>query len=60
MRLLSRYFEELGDINEFLSAKPVKPKSFRLGSHGEGLPNLWGGALAWWRIAFAAMWVVNH
>ena len=37
----------LNSVSGFLSAKPVKPKSFRLGSHGEGLTILWCGALAW-------------
>ncbi len=43
---------------DFLSGKPVKPNSFSVGSHGEGLripafagTCLWGGALAWWHIA---------
>ena len=34
-------------LAECLSAKPVKPKSFRLGAHGEGLTILWCGVLAW-------------
>ena len=31
--------------------QPVRPNSFSVGSHGEGFPNLWWGALGWWHIA---------